>query len=89
MELDERSQCIFLVDDDVIYLNTGKAALQHKYTVVTIPSGDKLLLLLKKTKPDLILLDVEMPGMSGYDTIKAIKANPEIVLHKWQCCCTV
>ena len=73
----KRTQCIFLVDDNVIYLNTGKAALQHEYTVVTIPSGDKLLLLLNKTKPDLILLDVEMPGMSGYDTIREIKANPE------------
>ena len=74
--MEERAQCIFLVDDNAIYLNTGKAALQHKYTVVTIPSGDKLLTLLEKARPDLILLDVEMPGMSGYDTIKEIKANP-------------
>ena len=73
----EQNSCIFLVDDNPVNLNTGKTVLQGKYTVVTIPSGDKLLAMLEKTKPDLILLDVEMPGMSGYDTIKAIKANPQ------------
>ena len=75
--MEERSCCIFLVDDNPINLNSGKTALQDKYTVVTIPSGDKLLLALQKVKPDLILLDVEMPGMSGYDTIKELKANPK------------
>ena len=77
VKLEDRTKCIFLVDDNAIYLNTGKAALQDKYTVVTIPSGQKLLMLLEKTHPDLILLDVEMPDMSGYDVIREIKANPE------------
>lgn len=75
--MNETTPCIFLVDDNMIYLNEGKNALQHKYTVVTIPSGEKLLLSLKKSKPDLILLDIQMPGMSGYDTIKELKENPE------------
>ena len=73
----KQNSCIFLVDDNPVNLNTGKTVLQGKYTVVTIPSGEKLLTMLEKTTPDLILLDVEMPGMSGYDTIKAIKANPK------------
>ena len=73
----EQNSCIFLVDDNPVNLNTGKTVLQGKYTVVTIPSGEKLLAMLEKTKPDLILLDVEMPGMCGYDTIKAIKSNPQ------------
>ena len=74
--MDEPKPCIFLVDDNIVNLNTGKSALQHKYTVITIPSGEKLLLSLKKVKPDLILLDVGMPGMSGYDTLKAMKLEP-------------
>jgi putative two-component system response regulator len=68
---------IFLVDDNPIYLNSGKIVLQDKYTVVTIPSGEKLLSTLQKIRPDLILLDVEMPGLSGYDVIKELKANPQ------------
>jgi putative two-component system response regulator len=55
----------------------GKSVLQENYTVVTIPSGKKLLDALKKTKPALILLDVEMPEMSGYEVINEIKDNPE------------
>ena len=74
----EKISCVFLVDDNIVNLNTGKNVLQHKYTVVTMPSGEKLLQMLQKTRPDLILLDVEMPGMSGYDTIKEIKADPNL-----------
>ena len=72
----EKSSCIFLVDDNPVNLNTGKTALQDKYTVVTIPSGGLLLDVLQKNKPDLILLDIEMPDMNGYDVIKELKANP-------------
>ena len=73
----EKTSHIFLVDDDVINLELGKAALQHKYLVTTLLSGESLLHLIKRVKPDLILLDVLMPGLSGYDTIKVIKANPD------------
>ena len=75
--MEDNKKCIFLVDDNPIYLNTGKALLKDRFTVVTIPSGDQLLDVLKKMRPDLILLDVEMQGMNGYDTIKEIKARPE------------
>ncbi|MDR1704095.1 MAG: response regulator [Clostridiales bacterium] len=68
---------IFLVDDNIINLNAGKNVLQHRYNVVTIPSGEKLLQTLERVKPDLILLDVEMPGLNGYDTIKKLKANSD------------
>ncbi|MCL2093416.1 MAG: response regulator [Treponema sp.] len=73
----EQQACIFLVDDNPIYLNSGKSLLENNYTVVTIPSGEKLIQVLEKTKPQLILLDIEMPGMSGYQTIKIIKARED------------
>ena len=68
-------KCIFLVDDDITNLTVGKNAISEKFNVFTIPSGEKLLRMLEKTTPDLILLDVEMPGMSGYEAIEKIKAN--------------
>ncbi|MCL2888869.1 MAG: response regulator [Eggerthellaceae bacterium] len=68
---------IFLVDDNIVNLNTGKAALQDMYTVITIPSGEKLFSSLEKLRPDLILLDIDMPGMSGYDVIKQMKSSPK------------
>jgi len=75
--MNEQKPCVFLVDDNIANLNMGKSALQQKYTVITIPSGEKLFIALKNQKPDLILLDIEMPGLSGYDTIKGLKINPE------------
>lgn len=68
---------IFLVDDNLANLTIGKAALIANYNVITIPSAEKLLSLLQKIIPDLILLDVEMPEMNGYEAIKIIKARPE------------
>jgi len=73
----EQKPCIFLVDDNIVNLNTGKTALRDKYTVITIPSGEKLFDSLEKLKPDLILLDIDMPGMTGYEAIKKLKAGPE------------
>ena len=74
--MESKNHCIFLVDDNIVALKTGKTLLQDYYTVVTMSSGDKLLLMLEKLKPDLVLLDIEMPGMNGYETIKKVKANP-------------
>ena len=75
--MDGQKPHIFLVDDNPVNLDMGKVVLEDKYTVVTISSGEKLLFMLKKARPDLILLDVEMPGLSGYDTMKKIKADPQ------------
>ncbi|MDR0562142.1 MAG: response regulator [Spirochaetaceae bacterium] len=64
---------IMLVDDDITNLTVGKNALIEKYDVFTIPSGEKLFKMLDKVIPDMILLDVDMPGMNGYDVISALK----------------
>ena len=68
---------IFLVDDDATNLAVGKTVLAQHYKVLTLDSGERLLKVLEKNIPDLILLDVEMPGMNGYETIKAIKNKKE------------
>jgi putative two-component system response regulator len=68
---------IVLVDDNMANLTIGKKTLIGKYHVFTVPSGTKLFQLLEKVIPDLILLDIEMPDMSGYDIIKKLKADPE------------
>jgi putative two-component system response regulator len=68
---------IFLVDDNLTNLTVGKTALAEHYNVFTLNSGEKLLKMLEKNIPDLILLDVEMPEMSGYDVIKIIKDKEE------------
>ncbi len=68
---------IMLVDDNITNLNTGKSLLEEAFDVFTIPSGEKLLKTLDRVTPDLILLDIEMPEMSGYEVIATLKANPK------------
>ncbi|MDR0453772.1 MAG: response regulator [Deferribacteraceae bacterium] len=68
---------IFLVDDDVTNLTVGKNTLTKTYNVFTLNSGVRLIKMLEKNKPDLILLDVEMPEMDGYEVIRVLKGNIE------------
>ena len=51
----------------------ARNALAAKYDVFTVPSGKKLFQVLEKVTPDLILLDIEMPEMNGYDVISELK----------------
>ncbi len=66
---------ILLVDDNPKYL---KDALPfYGYNVETATDGVQALKLLSKTSYDLILLDVMMPNMNGWETLKAIRNNTE------------
>ena len=66
---------IFLVDDDVTNLAVGGDTLDEYYDVLTFNSGEWLLKALERITPDLILLDIEMPEMNGYEVIKILKNN--------------
>ena len=68
---------VFLVDDNVTNLTLGKNALADRYNVFTLNSGARLLKMLEKNLPDIILLDVEMPEMDGYEVIKILKGKRE------------
>ncbi|CCY25025.1 MAG: response regulator transcription factor [Brachyspira sp.] len=66
---------ILLVDDNPKYL---KDALPfYGYNVQTAADGVQALKLLEKNSFDLILLDVMMPNMNGWETLKAVRKNPE------------
>ncbi|WP_010254286.1 HD domain-containing phosphohydrolase [Treponema primitia] len=64
---------IVLVDDNITTLTLGSFTLGEKYNIFTVPSGEKLFILLKRVSPDLILLDIDMPEMDGYAVIKKLK----------------
>ncbi|MDR2532101.1 MAG: response regulator [Oscillospiraceae bacterium] len=73
--MEERRKLIIIVDDDMTNLVVAKNNLTAKYDVFTVPSGEKLFSLLEKVTPDLILLDVNMPIMNGYEVITVLKKN--------------
>jgi putative two-component system response regulator len=66
---------VFLVDDNSTNLTIGRDILRDDYDVFTIQSGQKMFKMMEKVSPDLILLDVEMPEMNGYEVIRQIKAD--------------
>ncbi|MDR0324758.1 MAG: response regulator [Oscillospiraceae bacterium] len=76
--MSDRQKTIMLVDDQALNLTIGKNLLKDLYKVYTIPSAELLLNLLETVTPDLILLDVMMPVMSGYETVGILKANPKL-----------
>lgn len=73
-----RMKTILVVDDEEMNLKMVEYILQQEgYEVVKAISGMSCLDYLKFNKPDLILLDVEMPVMSGIQTLEVIRGNDE------------
>jgi len=75
MENDKK--LVILVDDNIANLKIGNNLLEEKYTVATAPSAAKMFNLLKNNTPAIILLDIDMPEMNGYEAIKLLKSKPE------------
>jgi putative two-component system response regulator len=69
---------IALVDDSDANLATGRVMLKDDYEVYPVNSGAKLFELLRKISVDLILLDVEMPEMNGYEALRLLKKDANL-----------
>lgn len=66
---------ILIVDDDPANIQVLAACLKDHYQIRVATSGERCLELVEDEHPDLILLDIEMPGMNGYQTCQQLKAN--------------
>ena len=66
---------IIIVDDSIANLTMGRNMLKTFYEVFPAPSAAKLFEILENALADLILLDIEMPDMNGYEAIKKLKAD--------------
>ena len=72
---------ILIIDDDVHIGNVLEETLVNEgYTVIHAYSGTEALLVLSQSKPDLVLLDLMLPGLSGEDVLPQIKGIPVIVV---------
>lgn len=69
-------QTLLLVDDEPTNLRVLRTILQDDYRLLFGKSGEEALQLVQQQQPDLILLDVMMPGMTGYDVCARLKASP-------------
>lgn len=66
---------ILVVDDDAMNLRRTKIILEKQYNVILAESGEKALDKLGGGNIDLVLLDIEMPGMNGIETFEQMKGR--------------
>jgi len=69
---------ILAVDDEASNLQLLRQILQDHYRLRFAKDGPRALELAREERPDLVLLDVMMPGMSGYEVCAALKADPAL-----------
>jgi len=71
--------CVLVVDDDAKILRFVRTSLTLAgYEVVTATTGEEALQLQKSKKPDVMLLDIFMPGMDGFEVLRRLRATSEL-----------
>lgn len=75
-DIDPGRRTILLVDDDVVLLRAMQRWFSKRFNAFAVSSGIEMVAFLKKTQVDLVLLDYEMPVMSGLDAFQMIKGEP-------------
>jgi diguanylate cyclase (GGDEF)-like protein/PAS domain S-box-containing protein len=74
----EKKQKILIADDEPLNISVVADILSQEYDLLVATNGEKVLQILSSdTKPDLILLDVMMPGMNGFEVAQRIKKNSD------------
>lgn len=66
---------VFIVDDEATNLKVAGNILRKNYQLTLLTSGVELLHVIARAKPDLLLLDVEMPDKNGFEVIKELKTD--------------
>ena len=72
---DPKKYSILIIDDDVTSISFLKDIINSDYNVSVVKSGEAGVELAHKMSPDLILLDICMEGMDGYETLNMLKAS--------------
>jgi CheY-like chemotaxis protein len=66
---------VLIVDDDSMNIDILKDDLEEEYIVDSAESGEDALELIPKFKPDVVLLDIMMSGIDGYEVCRRIRAD--------------
>ncbi len=78
MEQNNQNSMVLIVDDTPKNIQViGSILMQQKYRISVAKNGREALKVVKDVKPDIILLDVMMPELDGFETCKQLKESPE------------
>lgn len=72
------AQTILIIDDEPLSVAMLAHLLEEEYQITVAHSGQEALDIISHTPPDLILLDILMPGMDGYEVFSIVKRNQEL-----------
>jgi len=71
------SQVLVVDDSPTIRAVLGKMLGQDGYTVLKAPDGESAVTTVRAEKPDLIFLDIVLPGMSGFEVLRTLRRDPQ------------
>jgi DNA-binding NtrC family response regulator len=77
--MSQKPKTVLIVDDDEGMRDTLTAILKRDYRVLRVASGEAALPILNREDVDLILLDVRLPGISGFEVLRIVKENYSLV----------
>src|SRR5712691_2546729 len=75
----QKPKAVLIVDDDEGMRDTLTAILKREYRVLRVASGEAALPVLNREDVDLMLLDVRLPGISGFEVLRIVKENYRLV----------
>src|SRR3989339_1226634 len=81
---------VLIVEDDTVLANALSLALKDKYTISLATDGKEAEEMIAKDRPDLILLDLLLPIMNGFEVLRSLRANesarnvPVVVLTNFE-----
>jgi DNA-binding response OmpR family regulator len=76
---DTKKPTVLIADDDLDILKLTRSLLKKRgYTVVEAGDGDEAMRMVLETRPDLVILDVMMPGQTGWEVCRSIRENDSL-----------
>jgi DNA-binding NtrC family response regulator len=77
--MSHKPKTVLIVDDDEGMRDTLTAILKREYRVLRVSSGEAALPVLNREDVDLMLLDVRLPGISGFEVLRIVKENYSLI----------
>ena len=69
---------LLVIDDDSVIRVTLETALGKQYNVISLSNGEEVVLQIENYKPDLLILDINMPGSDGFEICKEVRAQAKL-----------